>query len=411
MGTKRRILYIQRPPGGGSAVSLFELVKNLDRNIYEPVVLFYEASHYCEQFQQLGIKVVVLRQHVPSFRAVNLTVPSHTWLKSTTLYQVARQIKQLFWQDWPLIQQVADIIREESVDLVHQNNDLRSNRTTVMAATLTKKPQVCHVRWLHDYSVQPLQFQIDRYLSHQVDYFIYISDAVEKTCRHLAIPNTKSEVVYNPFDLKKFKGNDATINETRTQLGLTAQDKVISNIGRLTPWKGQDNFLQAIAKIVLVHPNVKALLVGSPDPIIRDRDYYEYLKQLVKQLRLTNYVIFTGFRDDVAQIISASDIIVHSSTDPEPFGRIIVEAMASARPVIATSAGGVLEIIEDHVTGILVPLKDATYMAEAINELINKQQLAIDIGRQAQQFVQTRFTIEHHVNAVQQIYARVLNQR
>jgi glycosyltransferase involved in cell wall biosynthesis len=100
---------------------------------------------------------------------------------------------------------------------------------------------------------------------------------------------------------------------------------------------------------------------------------------------------------------------VHSSSEPEPFGRVIVEAMAAGRPVVATAAGGVLDIIEDQVTGLLVPPKNATLMAKAIQQLFQNRDQAEMIGQRAQQEAKRRFSVEQHVKAVQRIYQKILS--
>ena len=96
---------------------------------------------------------------------------------------------------------------------------------------------------------------------------------------------------------------------------------------------------------------------------------YQEIKNLTKELNLTKQVIFTGEREDILQIMTASDVIVHSSSNPEPFGRVIVEGMLSKKPVIATAVGGVPEIIRNGVAGILIPPGNKGAMRNAMLEL------------------------------------------
>jgi glycosyltransferase involved in cell wall biosynthesis len=125
-------------------------------------------------------------------------------------------------------------------------------------------------------------------------------------------------------------------------------------------------------------------------------------------LQLSDHFIFTGFRADVPRIMATSDIVVHSASEPEPFGRVIVEAMAAGRPVVATAAGGPLDIIEDQVTGLLVPPQNAALMAKAIQQLLQNREQATMIGQRAQQVAKERFSVEQHVTAVQRIYQKIL---
>ena len=103
-----------------------------------------------------------------------------------------------------------------------------------------------------------------------------------------------------------------------------------------------------------------------------------------------------------------SDLIVHSASEPEPFGRVVVEAMLAARPVVATAAGGVLDIVEDRVTGLTVPPKDAPAMAGAIQYLLQNPATARTMGQRAQEAARTRFSVEQHVAGVHNLYTKVL---
>ena len=165
-----------------------------------------------------------------------------------------------------------------------------------------------------------------------------------------------------------------------------------------------------MATVVRSVPYVKALIVGVPDLTAQSQAYYQQLQQLVVDLGLSNHVLLTGFRADIARIMAASDIVVHSASEPEPFGRVIVEAMASGRPVIATAAGGVLDIVEDERNGLLVPPRDAASMAEAILRLLVDRGQADRIGQQAQRCARERFSVDRHVTAIQQVYQRILPQ-
>jgi glycosyltransferase involved in cell wall biosynthesis len=132
---------------------------------------------------------------------------------------------------------------------------------------------------------------------------------------------------------------------------------------------------------------------------------------MVTNLGLSHRVIFTGFRRDIPQIMKVSNVIVHSASKPEPLGRVVAEAMMAGRPVIATNAGGVVDSVINDFNGKLVPLKDASAMAEAICDLLADQVLAQRLGQQAQQFVKKRFSVKKHVEAIQNIYSNILNEK
>jgi len=406
---RHRILYIEAPAAvGGSVIGLYELVRGLDTSRYQPVVLFHRPNPYCEQFRVLDVPVIVLDERPPaspvagSRRDIAASLSRYgNWLAKS--YRAAKQAYLIARRDWPLARRVAHIIENEAIALVHHNNSLSGNRATVMAARLAGVPQICHVRMLRPFS------PFERYLARSVDAFIYMSKAIEQLYRELGIPAHKGQVIYDPFDIRVFERVNQ-VAELRTELGLADQDRLISNVGRLDWWKGQDYFVQAMAQVVQSHPNAKALIVGAPDPTLSSQTHYQRVQQLVTDLGLSDAVIFAGFRADIPRILAASDIVVHSSSEPEPFGRVIVEAMAAGRPTIATSAGGVLDIIEDQVTGLLVPPKDATALAQAIQKLLGNEEHARIIGQRARQRARERFSVEQHVTAVQRIYQQILSR-
>lgn len=423
-GSKRRgrarILYIETAPSfGGSSLSLLELVRGLDTQRYEPVVLFYHNTPAVQQFRDSGIRVLTLGQEAVT-PSVGLTTNGAAttaatrdiegdlnrygrWLGATYRYS-----KEAYWlarRDWPLARRVARSLEQEAIDLVHHNNSLRGNQSAILGARLAGLPQVCHVRMLHPYpALAPLSHRL-------VAAFIYISKAVEQNYLAWGIPANRGRIIHNPISLTAFaeQSSDDDRHALRTELGLTPTDKVISNVGRLSWWKGQDYFIQAMATVVQSEPQAKALIVGEASTAsAKEVAYYERLQQLVQQLHLTNHVTFTGFRTDVPRIMAASDVVVHSASEPEPFGRVIVEAMLAGRPLVATAAGGVLEIVEEGTTGLLVPPKAVPAMAKAITYLLQNRAVADRMGDCARQRAAARFTVEQHVRQVEQVYEEVL---
>jgi glycosyltransferase involved in cell wall biosynthesis len=404
---RRRILYVQGASAGGAVISLYELIRSLDTNLYEPMVLFHRPSAHCEQFQALGAKVVVLGERPLASASGGFMRGRAAGFRNhggwaNVGYHTARAM-YLTLRHWPTIHRVAGLIRDEKVDLVHHGNSLNGNRASIIAARLAAAPQLCHVRGLEKFS------HFDRYMSRFVKTFIYISKAVEQCYRDQGIPANRGQVIYNPIDVDAFSelGN---ASELRAEFGIDGQERLISNVGNISWWKGQDDFLHALGLVIQTQPRTKALLVGEIFASPVNQSYYQKLKRLVSEFGLSNRVIFTGFRPDIPRIMAASDVIVHSSSEPEPFGRVVVEGMAAGRPVIATAGGGVLDVIEDHVTGLLVPLKNPPLMAKAILDLLENPAQARRISQQAQHYIREHFSMKRHARAVQQIYQNILEE-
>ena len=162
--------------------------------------------------------------------------------------------------------------------------------------------------------------------------------------------------------------------QVRKALGID-KAPVIGIFSRLSFWKGQHIVLQAIKEL----PGFHVLIVG--DALFGETEYVEYLRSLVQELDLHNRVHWLGFRQDVPSLMRACDYVVHPSTEPEPFGRVLVEGLLARRPVIAAAAGGALEIIQDGVTGRLFPPNDVNTLCKIIRKLHSNPE-------QAQYFVQ-----------------------
>ena len=172
------------------------------------------------------------------------------------------------------------------------------------------------------------------------------SQATAKAFMALGGRKERVSVIYPGIDLERFSEANPAQERTARSLGLR-----IGCFGRLSPWKGQHILLQALADI----SGGEAWIVGAP--LFGEESYEQELRALTTQLGLDNRVRFFGHRNDVPELLAACDIVAHTSTAPEPFGKAIIEGMASGRPVIATAAGGAVEIIRDGIDGLLVPFE------------------------------------------------------
>ena len=195
-------------------------------------------------------------------------------------------------------------------------------------------------------------------------------------------------VVYNGFESQKF---DAVAiedqKEVRDRLGI-GDAPLVGLFSRLSYWKGQHILLEAIREL----PQVHAILVG--EALFGEQDYVSELKTLAELPELAGRVHWLGFQDDIPTLMKACDIVVHTSTEPEPFGRVIVEGQLARRPVIASAAGGALELIEDGVNGYLFPLEDTIALRQLIDKLISDRALAKSFGEKGYDDAKTNFAID-----------------
>jgi glycosyltransferase involved in cell wall biosynthesis len=430
---KYRVLYIATSSGGGANVCLYRLAKGLKDSQYEPVVLFYtrQDSYVREQLAECGIKVLTLEDKLqgPVLRpdAAAASGVEGPPLISTSFLPTARQRRDIggwlethfgklvrrayvslkacyrfLHYDVPKIWPIVRAIRAYDVDLVHFNNSLLSSKAGIIAARLTKKPCVCHVRQFHE--LNPFDTAFGRF----VDTFAYMSSALAESYTTHGISPAKGVVVLDGVDLNEF-AHDFDVAAVRSEFGWTVQDPIVGVVGRLDWWKGHEYFLEAVAKAAHQIPNLKGLIVGAPQSSARNQAYYQELQSLTRSLGLEDRVVFTGFRSDVPRLMSAMDVVVLPSSNPEPFGLVVIEGMAAGKPVVATAAGGPVDIIEDGISGRLVPCKDARTMAAAIVELLSDPEKARRIGQAARRRVETAFNVDKHVAAIQTLYETILS--
>ena len=197
--------------------------------------------------------------------------------------------------------------------------------------------------------------------------------------------------------------------DARTELGLRADELVVAHLGRLVRWKGQDVFIRALARTAQAIPNVHGLIVGAwhaedenPGPLGGGQSYYRELSVLAE--RLGAPVTFTGFLRDPDKVYAAADIIAHTSTAPEPFGRTVIEAMMNGRPVVAANAGALPEIVVNGTTGILTPPGDDAALADALVSLLSSETRRAQMGNAARQRAEAEYTLEKMTRRMEQFY-------
>jgi glycosyltransferase involved in cell wall biosynthesis len=230
-------------------------------------------------------------------------------------------------------------------------------------------------------------------------------------------------VVYNGIDASTFAATDTATardeidNEfnlamsppirgggigTSAKRGANATVPLVGVFGRLTPWKGQDVLIRALPSL----PGVHALFVG--EALFNEDTYAASLRTLATELGVANRTHFAGFRNDIARMMAAVDIVAHTSTSPEPFGRVIVEAMLARKPVIATAAGGAVEIISDGQDGLLVPPGNSRLLAAAIQDLLANPDRAAAIAKRGYETAVTRFTLDAFLEGVDRVAAEAV---
>jgi glycosyltransferase involved in cell wall biosynthesis len=234
-----------------------------------------------------------------------------------------------------------------------------------------------------------------RRLTPHIDQLIAVSRSIERKIVDEGRNTTAVRMIYNGVDLERYDHQEpcCTLAE---EYGMEPGSQIVGVVARLEPEKGHPTLLEAWPAVLRKVPDAYLLIVG-------EGARREALEQQVRALRIAHRVVFTGRRDDVPAVTAALDVAVLPSYR-EAQGLTILEAMALSRPVVASNVGGIPEMIEDGVTGLLVPPNDPPALATAIVRLLQDHSLADTIGRAGHDLVHDRFCIEIMVKAVEEIY-------
>lgn len=383
-----KILYLHTTSEiGGSDVSLVRLIEGLDAARYQAVVVVPSDGPLVPRLREAGAVVHVM----PTL--LKLTSRHGPWYLARFAVNAPRAIRAL-----------ATLITREHIALVHTNTI--HNLYGGPAARLAGVPHVWHIReivWQYGL-LRALELFMVRHLSTRI---IVTSDAVAA----MFDPRPPALVkVSNGIELDRFHPSlPGAARPVRDALGVNAEDTLVGIVCRLDAWKGVDVFLEAAARIAVTRPHVRFVVVGGA--IVGQETYARDLEAQARALGLTGRVHFTGWTYGPAampEVHRALDVLVLASSEPEPFGLVVVEAMATGLPVVATAHGGPAEIVVDGVTGRLVPPRDPGALADAVCALVDDPAAAARMGAAGRTRACALYSAEQYLAGVQAVYADVL---
>jgi L-malate glycosyltransferase len=394
MDTKRVLFVEQNRDGtvGGSHTALLMLIQNLDRSQFEPVVAFYESNTLIDAFRRHA-QVVLLPAPLP------LRIARANDAKTVDpIAMVAlgvRKVANLLMTFGAAVLRTAHVMRIRP-HLIHLNNHVSPGFEWIVAARLCGAKLIAHQRG----QVMPSWY------SAQIDRIVCVSKTVQEALASWD-PRLASSVVhiYDAVDADFLRSQACrtAAAELRRKLGIAPDELLFGVVGNIKDWKGQDVLIRALP---LLPRSIrwKCLVIGSVSTTSPTcLAYARLLEDLVRDFGLADRVIFTGYRSDVPALMSALDIVVHTSVAPEPFGLVVLEGMALAKPVVCSAHGGPVEIVEHGVSGFLVPPNDPEALSVQLTTLLVSREIREQIGRAALQRVRA-FDVAQHVERVQSVY-------
>lgn len=386
----RRILFVEASTGGvigGSLTGILQLIAHLDRARFAPALALFESK----PLPANGVPMHVLPPLPRPGGAPGGSPLARTRALASIVYAaVGTRASAL-----------AALYRRERPDLVYLANGFRANLDGVVAAARCRLPVVCHEKGFE--RVGPLE----RLTSRWIDACVCMTDEIRAHCRDQHLAARRLVTIYDGIDCGEFApGGGAAI---RREFGIPADAPVAGIVGHIQDWKGQHLVAEAVAQARRRFPELRCLIVGGIHR--KGVEYGAALRERIARPDLAGHVILTGARHDVPACLDAMDVVIHASVVPEPFGRVLIEAMALGKPLLAPREGGPLVIVVDGETGLLVPPRDAAALGEALTALVADPTRRAAMGRAARARVDAVFDIRHHVRTMESLFEDVLSSR
>ncbi|TWT82116.1 putative glycosyltransferase EpsD [Planctomycetes bacterium CA13] len=374
---KTKVVFVQHslPRAGGAEQVLYDLISRLDQQTIEPVLCcLYELGELGQRLKDSGCK-------------------THEHLVTQKL-------------DPRNIGRIAKILKQENADILYVTDAFHNmvvGRLAAYFAGTTKTVLAFHSfdTVLRDGDKMPfarrlVQGSADRMLHPTYHRVIALAEGhKEYLASTKKIAEEKIAVVHNGIDHHRFCVTRDK-SEARTKLGLPTDKQIVGIVAALRPWKSHDKFLESASKIAKEAPNTLFLIAGQG----KER---ENLVTLTKKLGLEKNVQFMGQVSDVPTFLQSLDISVLTSFH-EAFPLSLLESMSSGLPVVSTDVGSVNEIIDDSVTGYLVPFGDTDLFAQKVVSLLQNGELAKQLGDAGRKKVEDMFTVDHMVHRMETIF-------
>ncbi|OQX55843.1 MAG: hypothetical protein B5M53_03830 [Candidatus Cloacimonas sp. 4484_209] len=371
---KKRIVFLDHTAKiSGGERSLLLILKKLDRTRFNSCLVTLEDGPLLEEAKKLGVKAVslIFPRVVLKRRRRDIGLVSLCLSLFVSLSGIFRLVK---------------LLKTQSFDIVYTNSQ-KSHLIGLIAGIIAGVPVVWHFRdVLPDGIAKRVVILLGNMFAKRI---IVISCIVAKQFIVAGRIRSKVRVVYNAIDLHDFieqaKNSKTSLKK---EFHLPDNSQIVATVGQIARWKGQEYIVYVAEALIKRFDNLYFFIIG--EPLFAEDAYYRKIKDLVIAKGLEKRVLFTGFRWDIPGIMKDIDILLHTPVEPEPFGRVIIEAMAVGTPVVAFDMGALKEILRDSA-GILISPFDTKGLEETITSLLLDKQSYRMISKNAEIAVRNRF--------------------
>jgi len=372
----RILFFIDQLSLGGTEHYLTQTLRFLDRTRFEPhVYVLHGRYDLLDHIRSLDIPVT--RWHIPSIVSLRAILQLRTIVRA---------------------------MRRGKYDIIHTYL-FASNIYGLIAAKLAGIPVRISSRRELMTSKCKKQVIASRVVNWFTQRILVNSNAIkEKVVELEKAPTAKVRIVHNGVDVVRFSPTELN-GKFRSFLGVKEADTLIVNIARYRPLKGQIYFVEACAKVAETFPKARFAIVGP----VYDKELKRKLQDRSKALGLTGKLFLLPTWQDPVEVYKGSDIIVLSSLE-EGFANVILEAMAAAKPVVATRVGGNVEAVLDKKTGFLVPAADSNALANAMGQLTSDKTLAREMGIIGRMRVLEKFQQQNKCQELEKHYLELIKE-
>jgi glycosyltransferase involved in cell wall biosynthesis len=274
-----------------------------------------------------------------------------------------------------------------------------------LAAVMARVPAVIHHVHTTYSNLKPRHRRVERILSSVTGHIICVAEAVRDNLSNvLRIPEGKTCVIYNASAVQPEKSSLAVVESTRTALGIRPGDTVITVVASLSDNKGQAVLLDAFRPVAAAHPGSKVVFVG-------DGPLRQALEGQARISGLASRVVFAGVLKDVSPVLRLTDVLVLPTTEREGLSVALVEGLSAGIPLIGSRLGGIPEVVEDKVNGILVKPGSAVELGSALERLLCSPEIRKRMGKAGRAIYDCKFTLSRMMAQIQALYDGEMKRR
>ena len=395
-----RILYVdQNSELGGGQLALVQLLREIDRNRVEPIVVLGRPGGVEEDIRELATTHILFLDEAVQ----NLKWERQGFLLPLLALKACISITRYIFR-------LRQVIRQEHIDVIH-GNSIKACILAGIAARLSSTPVIWHIRSRIAKDSMPLPaVVIGRFLLRVIPHFVIANS--HATLAILKLPASKPQgVVYSTINAQALK--DAAQGCSNFVAAIEAGAEIrFGIIGRIIPWKGQDIFVRAAATVHGLVPGTKFFVIGSASKDEESIAYEKQVRQVAESLKLKpDVLVFTGFQKEIHLAIAQLHVVVNPSTKPEPIAQVAAQALLAGKVVIASAGGGTPEIISHGQTGLLVSPGSPEALSEAMLKVLSDPVTAQAMADRGNEQASTMFCPKRIAKEVEEIYLKVANYK